>query len=52
MLDDIFPGDSHSKINLELFTYSIAVLSPPPPPPSSERVYIAGILAPDQFLFC
>lgn len=30
MLDDIFPGDSHSKINLELFTYSIAVLSPPP----------------------
>lgn len=23
-----------------------------PPPPSSERVYIAGILAPDQFLFC
>lgn len=33
MLDDIFPGDSHSKINLELFTYSIAVLSPPPRPP-------------------
>jgi len=31
MLDDIFPGDSHSKINLELFTYSIAALPPPPP---------------------
>lgn len=39
MLDDIFPGDSHSKINLELFTYSIAALPPPlPPPPLSARV--------------